>query len=215
MPDDPTEPRTQLGTTTTRLSYGRYVLTRPWPLDCMVQAGSSGLVVLRGTGDSYTTAFFEAFPLNPATFLRGEGPTVADAEDAAWVKYQKVQSCPGSRGHEFETRGYRNGAGFCIHCGMFASGVFDVKVVGHPCKVCGVGTNWVNEGDDWFCKEHDPHPNRYGVHFDDDSDELEIDTADFDEALRTVLTRLGNLGDDPKPDAKPEAVAAPPEPEQT
>lgn len=74
----------------------------------------------------YTTAFFEAFPDMPgidgSIFLRGEGKTVAEAEQQAWEKYQKHLACPG---HEFERRGYTNGGGFCKHCNMFKGKVFE------------------------------------------------------------------------------------------
>lgn len=138
------------------IDHGRYETRRPWPSDCLVQGGSRGLVVARGTSHTYRTAFVEAFPRNPDTFIRGEGPTMADAEDDCWAKLQRMASCPGTSGHEYEARGYRNGAGFCRHCGMFASDVFDVAVVGHPCAVCGVGCFHANEGELWYCKAHWP-----------------------------------------------------------
>lgn len=128
----------------------------PWPDEAKVQGGDDGVVFTRDPErPSYRTAFVEAFIPEPETFLRGEGATIEEAEDAAWAKFTAVQSCPS--GHAtFETRGYRNGAGFCTGCGMFQSDVFDVKEVGHPCSVCGAGCFWTNVGDDWFCKEHAP-----------------------------------------------------------
>ena len=51
-------------------------MRHPWPADCYVQGGDRG-VVLTEDG-SYWTAFVEAFP---GTFIRGEGVTIADAED--------------------------------------------------------------------------------------------------------------------------------------
>ena len=89
-------------------------MRHPWPADCYVQGGGHGIVFKRG-GGSYRTAFVEAFP---DTFLRGEGPTLADAEDACWIKYQTMQACPAAPDHgPFEARGYTNGAGFCTRCG--------------------------------------------------------------------------------------------------
>lgn len=94
-----------------------------WPDDCMVQWGDSGVVLREADkGGSYRTAFFEAFPRNPNTFIRGEGATVGDAEASAFAKFQKYQACDG---HEFERRGYTNGAGFCKHCGFFGSKAFE------------------------------------------------------------------------------------------
>jgi len=126
-----------------RKSFGEpYLCVREWPEDCFVQCGGNGIVVghgsfeemllstdpLKALGDeikkptSYRTAFFEAFPRNPDTFIRGEGKTIEEAEEQTWLKFQKYLAC---KGHEFEKRGYRNGAGFCKHCGMFGSKVFE------------------------------------------------------------------------------------------
>ncbi|WP_159599743.1 hypothetical protein [Agromyces humi] len=123
----------------------------PWPAGMFIQGGGHGIVLSRSGGDSYRTAFVEAFP--EGTFIRGEGATVEDAEDAAWAKFQRYAGCPG---HEWETRGYRNGAGFCKHCGKFGSQVFDLVEIGSVCDVCGVGTYWTTVGDKLFCEEHAP-----------------------------------------------------------
>lgn len=95
----------------------------PWPEGVYVQGGKRGLVVMRSGGGSYRTAFVEAFVTG--TFIRGEGPTVEEAEDAAWAKYQKVLDCDGTgQPHgPFEPRHYDNGAGFCTRCGAWFSGV--------------------------------------------------------------------------------------------
>ena len=110
---------------------------------------AAALDVLAGRKKHYRTAFFEAFPRNPNTFIRGEGKTIAEAESQAWEEYQRVAACPG---HEFEARGYENGGGLCKHCGMFGS-----KVIApiHPCPSCGV-LNWYSKdalGRFW-CKDH-------------------------------------------------------------
>lgn len=128
----------------------------PWPDDCFVQGGTSGVVFTKKAEDTYSTAFVEAFPRNPNTFIRGEGETIEDAEDHAWRQYQKFLNCSGPEGHEFEPRGYTNGAGFCKHCGMFSGSVFTAEELGLHCKVCGVASNWCRRGDDFFCKEHVP-----------------------------------------------------------
>ncbi|GAA1178805.1 hypothetical protein GCM10009584_20600 [Ornithinimicrobium humiphilum] len=78
-----------------------------------------------------------------------------EAEDAAWAQLEAIRSCP--TGHStFETRGYRNGLGFCTDWGMSRSGAFDVREVGHPCSVCGVGCFYSQRGEEWFCEEHAP-----------------------------------------------------------
>lgn len=128
-----------------------------WPEDCECQFGTRGVVYTGGRPTDmledplmsvvtvlapeamrevnprpyYTTAFFEAFPRSPNTFIRGEGETVAAAEEAAWRKFQKATGCPG---HEFEARGYTNGLGFCKHCNMSQIGVMPPSV---SCVGCG------------------------------------------------------------------------------
>ena len=123
-----------------------HTTVHPWPADCFLQGGTAGLVFTK-TG-SYRTAFVEAFPADPQTFIRGEGPTLAEAEDAAWGKLQRHLACPG---HDFECRGYTNGAGFCRHCSMFSSKVFDPATL---CEVCAVPTDWSTAGGFWYCEEH-------------------------------------------------------------
>ncbi|WP_156251007.1 hypothetical protein [Pseudactinotalea terrae] len=134
------------------IDHGRYALAHPWPAGWHVQGGASGLVIRR-SGGTYTTAFVEVAPTDPQTFIRGEGATLVEAEQAAWEQAQRTLACPG---HEFETRGYTNGAGFCRHCNMFASGAFDVAVVGNPCVTCGARTNWTRVAGAWYCQDHAP-----------------------------------------------------------
>lgn len=92
-----------------------------WTKDCFTQCGDSGIVFSK-EGNPYKTAFFEAFPQSPKTFIRGEGNTIEDAEKDAWQQYAKHIKCDN---HEFQRRGYRNGAGFCKHCGLFKSNAFE------------------------------------------------------------------------------------------
>lgn len=122
-------------------SDGVYQCKYPWPDDCHVQCGGDGIVFTGKTIEEafsdpetsigqtagvvdlpeehgYRTAFFEAFPRNPNTFLRGEGETTELAEQSAWEQYQKHSACDHP---EFEKRGYTNGAGFCVQCDMFSS----------------------------------------------------------------------------------------------
>jgi hypothetical protein len=117
-----------------------YDCTQPWPEDCFVQAGENGMVFNRGSINevfdpknknplktlkknySYSTAFFEAFPSDPKTFIRGEGKTVKKAEDKAWKEFEKIRDCDG---HEFERKGYTNGGGICTKCGMFSAHEFE------------------------------------------------------------------------------------------
>lgn len=95
----------------------------PWPEDVAVQGGAHGAVFRsQDKGGNYSTAFVEAFP--PGTFLRGEGKTISDAEEACWQKYLTHLACDGNGQHgPYEPRGYENGAGYCTKCGSWFSGV--------------------------------------------------------------------------------------------
>ncbi|MEV2277827.1 hypothetical protein AB0I72_19805 [Nocardiopsis sp. NPDC049922] len=100
----------------------------PWPDDVYVQGGEQGIVMRRDSaGGSYKTAFVEAFP--EGGFVRGEGPTLADAEDAAWAKYETWRDCDGTgQPHgPFEARGYANGCGHCTRCGTWMTGVLPAQ----------------------------------------------------------------------------------------
>jgi hypothetical protein len=124
----------------------------PWPdtID-LVQGGRSGLVIRpASSGGNYTTAFVEVFSPEGG-FIRGEGETVAEAETAAWKKYNARAACTN---HEYEARNYKNGAGFCKHCNKFASKVFTPEEIGCLCKVCNVGTFWSRIDNDFYCEEH-------------------------------------------------------------
>lgn len=150
-----------------------YPCQKPWPEDCFVQCGGDGIVftkkgaledaltntekieeVVEGAlldkpiqTEHYRTAFFEAFPRNPDTFIRGEGGTIEEAEEKAWTKYQKISAC---NGHEYERCGYKNGAGFCKHCGLFSSNVFEPD---ETCYLCGTKTyHGQTNAKTWYCE---------------------------------------------------------------
>lgn len=116
-----------------------------------LEAVAAGLGITNPAG-SYRTAFFEAFPRNPDTFIRGEGPTIVEAEEDAWRQYMRVVACTS---HEFERRGYRSGAGICTKCGLFESYAFEKTL--DPCVVCGREDNKASYGTDknnrWHCKQ--------------------------------------------------------------
>ena len=91
----------------------------PWPENVLVQGGKAGLVLMEDE-PNYLTAFVEAFP---NTFLRGEGATLAEAEDKVWAQFQQLLACPTYPAHgPFERRQYRNGSGYCTSCGAWFSG---------------------------------------------------------------------------------------------
>jgi hypothetical protein len=98
-----------------------------WPMAVFIQGGERG-VVFGGPDGAYQTSFFEAFPAG--TFLRGEGKTLAEAEESAWEQYQRYLDCDGKLGFgewhgPYERRQYRNGAGFCARCGIWMNRVLE------------------------------------------------------------------------------------------
>lgn len=165
------------------VDYGRYTVQKPWPVDTHMNGGSNGLVVVRGTRDSYRTAYFEATPRTPNTFIRGEGDSIEAAEEAAWAKYQRYNA--GDHEHEFETRGYTNGAGFCKHCGMFGSQVFSLQEIGVVCAVCGEGGTNDHDGK-FYCLEHDPSE------FGEEMREMEADKPESHTCTREELLEIFN-----------------------
>lgn len=150
-----------------------------WPADCHIQSGDNGIVFTDGSladtvlcpekafeavagafgapvsGGHYRTAFFEAFPKSPSTFIRGEGHTVEEAEDHAWRDFQRILSCSS---HQYDRRHYRHGAGICRKCGLFSSSAFETTL--DPCYVCGRTDNRASYGTDrlgrWHCEKCHP-----------------------------------------------------------
>ena len=120
--------------------------------DIFVQGGTSGLVFVSG-GTNYRTAFVECSPAG--SFIRGEGPTLAEADDACWAKLQAYLRCTT---HDWEPRGFKNGGGFCTKCGQFGSGVFTPDQLGLFCTTCQTPTFHTVSGSgdgEPRCKEHD------------------------------------------------------------
>lgn len=117
----------------------------PWPAGTAVSAGL-GVVFRRQPGPDeaarYTTLFMEAYPPG-ASFIRGEGETPAECEEKCWAQYQRALHCiDGSGQHEWEPRGYRNGAGFCAKCDTFHAKTFTGEQLGQHCRECGIGTTY-------------------------------------------------------------------------
>lgn len=133
---------------------------------CFCQGGNSGIVLPKGSFDkmfkddpikgfvegvtdkeSYTTAFFEAFPEKPSCFLRGEGKTIEEAEKSCWEKYQKVKNC----NHEMERRDRTDGYGYCKHC-SYSSMVFEPLT---KCCKCKKPTNYTKDyKGNHYCEKH-------------------------------------------------------------
>lgn len=152
-----------VGTTIDFRTVGPYEALHPWPEETVVSAGR-GVVFRRrpkdGEAPSYTTLFMEVYPPG-AAFIRGEGETPVDCEESAWAQYQRALGCTdGSGRHDWDPRGYRNGAGFCARCGTFGSKVFTGEQLGQRCRECGAGTTYHWETDDatstttFLCPDH-------------------------------------------------------------
>lgn len=139
--------------TAIKLSFGRPDHQSPNDYgDIFVQGGTSGLVF--SSRGNYQTAFVECFPAG--SFIRGEGETLAEADAVCFAKLQAYLECPE---HAWEARGYRNGGGFCKHCGQFGSQVITPEDLDLFCATCGVPTFHTLNGKKGAaptCEEHDP-----------------------------------------------------------
>lgn len=151
-------------------SFGKpYDCLQAWPEDCNVQCGGHGIVLPANSietvltsdkplgelakaaahKESYTTAFFEAFPKKPSCFIRGEGKTIEEAEEQAFKRLQAILGCSE---HEFEPRGRKDGYGYCKHCSLSMSGVLPIL---NKCCKCKEPTNWTTDDKDrYYCKKH-------------------------------------------------------------
>ena len=103
-----------------------------------VQSGDDGIVF--GESDSYSTAFFEVFPIidRYPTFIRGEGSDIKEAEVSAWKQYQEMLNC---ESHEFTREVYgthhSDGYGICIHCNLRSSRALEPETL---CSITGKPT---------------------------------------------------------------------------
>jgi hypothetical protein len=124
-----------------------------WPDDCFVQSGDEGLVF--SPKGNYRTSFFEAFPRNPNTFIRGEGKTMEEAEQNAWKEFQKQSNCAldHTNPDNFDRRKMRNGLGFCKQCSVSLM-IFEPL---EKCCNCGKATYFTYDlKDNWWCEECKP-----------------------------------------------------------
>lgn len=118
-----------------------------WPDNCFVQCGERGIVGSK-LGNVYETAFFEAFPKEPSTFIRGEGKNIQEAEEQAWNQYNKHLVC---NHHEYKRHGQDSEHGICIHCGLFTSHVFPPV---HFCSICNKKEVPLEYDHKHYCLEH-------------------------------------------------------------
>lgn len=110
-----------------------YTPSNEWEDDTTVQWGARGVVLGK---NSYSTAFFEAFPAK-AGFIRGEGKTIAEAEEDALKKWRRESVCD----HIWGRAHYTNGAALCKKCKAFGSKQF------HPILKLGSWRDPVDEMD--------------------------------------------------------------------
>ena len=131
---------------------GEYECQQVWPEDTFVQCGDSGLVLGNDKNEPYITAFFEAFPKNPSTFIRGEGKDLPEAELKAFEKFQKIKGCDE---HVYTRHGTSEHAK-CTKCGLFTSHHFEPT---QNCSVCSKENVNYQMSDDqfkltYFCRKH-------------------------------------------------------------
>jgi hypothetical protein len=131
---------------------GEYECQQAWPEDTFVQCGDSGLVLGNAQNESYITAFFEAFPKNPSTFIRGEGKDLPEAELNAFKKFQNIKGCDE---HDYTRHGTSEHAN-CTKCGLFTSHYFEPT---HKCSVCSKENVNYQMSDEqfkvtYFCRDH-------------------------------------------------------------
>ncbi|ACL42296.1 hypothetical protein Achl_4345 (plasmid) [Pseudarthrobacter chlorophenolicus A6] len=161
-----------------------------------VQGGTEGLVIVPG-GKNYRTAFVECATGN--SFIRGEGLTLAEADDACWAKLQAFLECTQ---HLWEARGYRNGGGFCKLCGQFGARVFTAEQLDIRCTVCGIPTFHTMTGDemseDTRCEAHDPKWPYFVGYLQASPTRRQDETS---RAMYTRLNKVANYGAPEDPDA--------------
>lgn len=132
-----------------RQGFGEdYECKMNWPQDIFVQCGGKGIVISRQKDmPSYKTAFFEAFPNNPSTFIRGEGASIEEAEESAFKKYEKIMNC---QGHEYKRRGNSEHA-TCMHCHLFTSFCLPPETSCEICKKENINHGFNNM---FLCEKH-------------------------------------------------------------
>lgn len=123
---------------------GEYDCLKDWPAGIYLQCGGSGVVLSK---KSYITAFFEAFPNDPSTFIRGEGETIELAEESAWNKYQKIMNCTE---HKFNRHGKTTKA-ICLNCNLRLTNYFPPL---ECCSICNKENSNKNFNNIIFCIEH-------------------------------------------------------------
>lgn len=138
--------------------------------------------------------FFEAFPNNPSTYIRGQGVTLEEAETQAWNQLQKSLQCPG---HEFERRHWTNGAGACKHCDLFQGHVFPPST---KCVICDKPTNYSTSMDrKHYCEEHTgciPLDQRHPWQMAEEDFVTDITESDIEQVITSLYKTLQGKKDE-------------------
>jgi len=127
---------------------------------------------------------------NVNTFIRRDSDdSVFAAEIAAFEAYRTYAACPG---HAFERREWRNGAGVCERCKMWSPNVFEPL---ERCQECGAATYYSSFEGRFWCEMHDSLRPRRPFEFDPaDVDDSSYSSAEFEEALSTILVAIASKG---------------------
>lgn len=130
-----------------------YLCLKQWPENTFTQCGEKGVVFTKK--GNYKTAFFEAFPKQPATFIRGEGLTIEEAEEKAFSKYLRYIQCDE---HDFKRKD-NSEHGICVNCSLFLTDIFPPV---NKCSVCDKEhVNYFTHEDEYCCKEHFMEKTKY------------------------------------------------------
>lgn len=158
-----------------------------WSVNCYVQCG--------GSKNKY---FFEAYPKNPDTFIRGDAESIEIAERIAWEQHQKHLSChlDHSNPENFDKKQYRNGLGFCINCNLSQR----IFLPSEICIICNANTYYTQDVDhNWYCENcKDKIPENKLTTFQkyirspEYKQEIEtpISQEDFEKSLTDVFNRI-------------------------
>lgn len=100
-----------------------------------VQGGNGIVIGFKDSGPPRRTAFVECFP--EGTFIRGEGATVAEADEDCWAKLRAYLDCPG---HAWVPNKPDQPAGTCSLCRTRRSDAFTAEELGLSCTRCSAPT---------------------------------------------------------------------------